>query len=130
MYFLLLLIMNITQIIVAAEAPGNNLPAFFISPVTSILISRFLLNLREVAQRSETDDSKSAIISTQFPSIVIPASLLGNIGEPLYSGIEDEQTVDGAGEEDKLSCLNQAASEQLSRDAEISRADDVQVYVV
>ncbi|KAJ3012698.1 hypothetical protein NUW54_g1796 [Trametes sanguinea] len=104
----LLVIMNIAQIVVAAEFPGNNFVAFFISPLTSILISRFLLNLREVAQEPEQtyqDTMDTAIISTRFPSIHIPSSALGNMGASLKSGF-DAETAEGMYEE-KISAASE-----------------------
>ncbi|KAI0353399.1 hypothetical protein OH77DRAFT_627554 [Trametes cingulata] len=99
-YFLLLLILNIAQIILAALVPGDNFIAFFISPLTSILISRFLLNLREVAQGSEpvhAEASETAIMSTRFPSIHVSSDVLGNMGATLYSIFEAEsaETAEG-----------------------------------
>ncbi|RDX46707.1 hypothetical protein OH76DRAFT_1420098 [Lentinus brumalis] len=98
-YFLLLLVMNLAQIVVAAEVLGNNFIAFFISPLTSILITRFLLNLRQLAhtsasapQFSDSEASRSAIISTQFPSMHLSFDILGNMGAPLRSGFDGDST--------------------------------------
>ncbi|OSD07814.1 hypothetical protein PYCCODRAFT_1430008, partial [Trametes coccinea BRFM310] len=122
MYFLLLVVMNIAQIVVAAEFPGNNFVAFFISPLTSILISRFLLNLREVAQEPEQtyqDTTDTAIISTRFPSIHIPSSVLGNIGASLKSGF-DAETAEGLYEE-KISAVSEPSLTSLL--GEVRRTD-------
>ncbi|KAJ8473889.1 hypothetical protein ONZ51_g7565 [Trametes cubensis] len=101
LYFLLLVLMNIAQIVVAAKIPGNNFIAFFISPLTSILISRFLLNLRQVARSSDSDcddTTETVVMSTGFPSIHLSTGVLGNMGAPLYSGFEAETTEEMGGE--------------------------------
>ncbi|KAI0718357.1 hypothetical protein C8T65DRAFT_638704 [Cerioporus squamosus] len=96
MVLLLRDVMNIAQIIVAAEVLGNNFIAFFISPLTSILITRFLLNLRQLAHSSERtgrmDTTESAVISTGFPTMHISVDVLGNMGAPLRSGFDGDTT--------------------------------------
>ncbi|KAI0777477.1 hypothetical protein BD413DRAFT_609829 [Trametes elegans] len=89
--------MNLAQIIVAALVPGFNYITYFVSPLTSILISRFLLNLRQAARRSDansssTNDSDSVMISTHFPSIHMSTTMLDDLGLSLYSHTEDVYT--------------------------------------
>ncbi|KAI0937649.1 hypothetical protein AcV5_000436 [Taiwanofungus camphoratus] len=81
-YFLLLLFLNIAQIIVSAEVTGDSALSYFVSPVTSILISRFLLNLRQVHLSSEpgTHPTQSAVLSSYISDLHF---MVGNLGAPL-----------------------------------------------
>lgn len=62
--------------------------------LTSILISRFLLNLRRVAQSSEratyANTAGAPVISTYLPSVYPSSGTLGNLGATLYSIFEAE----------------------------------------
>jgi len=91
-YFLLLLILNVAQIVLAAEVAGDNAISYFVSPMTSILISHLILNLRQL---NPTPDGSEATdiampVSTRLDFTTI---YLGNLGEPLdYSSSSDEDS--------------------------------------
>lgn len=51
--------------------------------IISLLIPRFLLNLRQVVHR---DQASSRISRFSFVAFRIPESIMGNIGEPLEHG--------------------------------------------
>ncbi|RPD79340.1 hypothetical protein L226DRAFT_247124 [Lentinus tigrinus ALCF2SS1-7] len=119
--------MNIAQIIVAAEVLGNNFIAFFISPLTSILITRFLLNLRQLAHSSEgtpVETTESAVISTHFPSVHLSADVLGNMGAPLRSGFYGDTTEISF--EEKLRYVDEPLSAGLV-DVEDVRREEVEM---
>ncbi|KAI0689552.1 hypothetical protein BC835DRAFT_1418438 [Cytidiella melzeri] len=87
LYFIALLVMNIYQIL------NNTIPSFlvadagtvYISVLTPMLISRFLLNLRQVDQGQETEavSTRSRFSAIHFQQ---PRSLVGNMGEQLCDG--------------------------------------------
>ncbi|KAI0711554.1 hypothetical protein C8Q76DRAFT_785329 [Earliella scabrosa] len=131
-YFLLLFVMNIGQIIVASQVPGTNWIAFFASPLTSILITRFLLNLRQVARvadrLSPSGETSSPVISTQFPSVQLSTGLLGNLGAPLrsaYDSTDDHTEADGEFE-DKLVYVDEPLLAGLVQVDEV-RPDEVEL---
>ncbi|GJE86738.1 hypothetical protein PsYK624_028190 [Phanerochaete sordida] len=53
LYFLGMLILNVAQMILAARLPGNNYLSFYVTPLTSMLLSRFLLHLREAVYQKQ-----------------------------------------------------------------------------
>ncbi|GJE85081.1 hypothetical protein PsYK624_011580 [Phanerochaete sordida] len=86
-YFVVLLALNLAQMLTfgkSGAAPVTRL----VRLLPSVLVSRFLLNLRQLSRASET----------QYWSTVtfrVPSSFLGNIGEPLELTIEnDDDNVD------------------------------------
>ncbi|KAI0337148.1 hypothetical protein BDW22DRAFT_1349368 [Trametopsis cervina] len=83
LYFLVFLAMNLGQIVLFQTA-GISLVAPFILPVTSILVSRFVLNLRWAShQMNRTSDVRFTPLTESEPPLRL--SLLGNLGEPLHS---------------------------------------------
>lgn len=95
-YFAVLFVLNIAQIIVSAEQAGNNELTFFLSPVTSILISRFLLSLREIhpSDLRERQSTGSAVLSTQISAVPVSSQFIGSLGTPLWytdSSTDDSQ---------------------------------------
>ncbi|OJT06457.1 hypothetical protein TRAPUB_2732 [Trametes pubescens] len=94
LYFFILFAINISQIVVAAKQPAY-------VRLTSILISRFLLNLRRVAKSSEratyANTAGAPVISTYLPSVYPSSGTLGNLGATLYSIFEaDTDTAGGS----------------------------------
>lgn len=85
-YFGALLLTNATQIIVlrVAKVPYG---MSFIAVITSILISRFILNLRRL--RTPCNEVRAARFST-LPQSRLSSLLTGNLGEDLSHGLEDE----------------------------------------
>ncbi|EKM51647.1 uncharacterized protein PHACADRAFT_199151 [Phanerochaete carnosa HHB-10118-sp] len=86
-YFILLLALNVAQIL-TAETPATTLTASatqFITTMPSVLISRFILNLRQLSQTDSTESTADVDRFSRFsvPNFRVPSDLLGNIGEPL-----------------------------------------------
>lgn len=72
-YFFALLVINLAQIIITAEYEGSNLLSYYVSPLTSVLISRFLLHLRQAG------DQDLQARGTERPSLYLTSHL------PVYS---------------------------------------------
>ncbi|KAI0700196.1 hypothetical protein BC835DRAFT_1412217 [Cytidiella melzeri] len=70
LYFTCLVLLNVTQIIITSYYTGNNYLSYFVSPLTSILISRFLLNLRHFSdvETSARDAYTSLYLTSHNPS--------------------------------------------------------------
>ncbi|GJE86752.1 hypothetical protein PsYK624_028330 [Phanerochaete sordida] len=68
LYFLALLCINLTQIIMSAELAGNNNIAYYVSPMTSVLISRFLIDLRKAAAKEDQRlrEATSVFLTTEI----------------------------------------------------------------
>ena len=60
-----------------------------------ILVNRFMINLRATARAPSASLDASRVVS-QANFLHIPDSILGNIGEPLARGDEDERGAEGA----------------------------------
>ncbi|EKM50966.1 uncharacterized protein PHACADRAFT_199792 [Phanerochaete carnosa HHB-10118-sp] len=91
-YFFALLLVNIAQILTRSPTLAP------VSPLTTamppILVSRFMLNLRQVRSEPSTQ-SCSAVIPTFEPTLSSAdygafTSIIGNIGEPLVHGCDEE----------------------------------------
>ena len=99
--------------------------------LTSILITRFLLNLRQVARVADLSPSgatSSPVISTQFPSVRLSTGLLGNLGAPLRSGYDstDDHTEADGELEDKLVYVDEPLLAGLVQVDEV-RPDEVEL---
>ncbi|KAH8083298.1 hypothetical protein BXZ70DRAFT_958347 [Cristinia sonorae] len=91
LHFLLMLTLNVIQLGIATVPGAPNILSYVITPLSSILISRFLLNLRQVNDVVQRDATtlfmNTTILSArQFHSEVI----IGNLGESLYWGSGSE----------------------------------------
>ncbi|KAJ3554287.1 hypothetical protein NM688_g3190 [Phlebia brevispora] len=90
-YFIVLFTMNVAQIVLETAtflANTNITPvATFVSVLTAILISRFILNLRQVVENRQSESRVSTAL------FVRGSSLLGNLGEPLEHE-NDEDVLD------------------------------------
>ncbi len=60
--------------------------------MTSILISRFILNLREVY--TPGDSATGSLRFSRFSDIQFANSIIGNLGAPLRFGEEEEESLD------------------------------------
>lgn len=91
-YFITLLVVNVCHLIIY-ETKGLPYISIFIPTVTAVLISRFLLNLRQV---NEDSAGGASVNFSQFsaPAFRIPESIIGNLGEELEHGpLESEADV-------------------------------------
>ncbi|TCD68167.1 hypothetical protein EIP91_011445 [Steccherinum ochraceum] len=86
LHFLLMLILNLAQIIVASLPRANNALSYFMSPLTSILISRFLLNLRRINDADEREATSVFLNTSIFSARQFHSELIGNLGEELDWG--------------------------------------------
>ncbi|GJE86743.1 hypothetical protein PsYK624_028240 [Phanerochaete sordida] len=53
----------------ASLIAGSNYISFFVSPLTSVLISRFLLDLRRVAHQNAGSLASSVCLTSELPSL-------------------------------------------------------------
>ncbi|KAJ3546340.1 hypothetical protein NM688_g5524 [Phlebia brevispora] len=91
MYFALLLVINIAQIIITSRVSGSNYLSYFVSPFTSMLISRFLLDLRKVPSGESPMNPSASTMFVERPdltTIVFEETGLSTFGAPLGSGSE------------------------------------------
>ena len=100
--------------------------------LTSMLISRFLLNLRQVAQTSHVSSypsqESSAVISTGFSSIHVSTGMLGNLGAPLYSVLDTDTTE--VSYEEKLTFMDEPFLAGLAPEITELRHHDVELKEV
>jgi len=92
-YFVVLLMLNILQIATITTNVFLDTANFFTTPISSIIISYFLLNLRQVAETSaenDIDNGRPSFIRSQLGHRHLPqqssmrfASFVGNMGEML-----------------------------------------------
>ncbi|KAJ3489253.1 hypothetical protein NLI96_g2240 [Meripilus lineatus] len=87
-YFLLLLMLNVCNVVAIRFGRFGALPAIT-EVITSILISRFIINLREVYICGDRDNT-TLPISTKFTSVRFADNIVGNLGAPL--GSKEEST--------------------------------------
>ncbi|OBZ73196.1 hypothetical protein A0H81_07320 [Grifola frondosa] len=92
-YFVILLILNLLHIAVKITQQTNFITTFE-EPLTSIMISRFLLNLREVdsaAPSSVGEDGGEAGDEEGMGTLRFVTSVVGPLGEPLdHSFVDDD----------------------------------------
>ncbi|KAI0699463.1 hypothetical protein BC835DRAFT_1412646 [Cytidiella melzeri] len=81
------LILNISQMIVE-ETTGKTFVGPFITVITSILSSRFILNLRWTAHHNF---HASNISTLSVPTLQFRRSLIGNLDESLHSGYDERE---------------------------------------
>ena len=62
--------------------------------MTPILISRFLLNLRQLRNPASEPSGDHFVVSTAIGSFATPSMVIGNLGQPLDYGFDNEP--DGA----------------------------------
>ncbi|OCH91914.1 hypothetical protein OBBRIDRAFT_791776 [Obba rivulosa] len=97
-YFLVLLALNVLQIAATTTNVFVDTANFFITPISSIIISYFLLNLRQAAQASvenNTEYRRPSFVHSQIgeqslsqqPSVRF-ASFIDNMGEMLDHGVD------------------------------------------
>ncbi|THH26493.1 hypothetical protein EUX98_g7694 [Antrodiella citrinella] len=84
--FRLMLILNVAQIIVASMPQANNALSYFITPLTSILVSRFLLNLRRLGDAEERERTSIFVNTSIFSARQFHSEIIGNLGEELDYG--------------------------------------------
>ncbi|KAH9919350.1 hypothetical protein B0H21DRAFT_713016 [Amylocystis lapponica] len=84
-YFATLLILNVVSLIVLKSSVEINPVPNFIDAFTCILISRFILNLRE-AFSINADDTFRTQFSSQLSVPQFASRFLGNLGAPLEHG--------------------------------------------
>ncbi|KAJ3557661.1 hypothetical protein NM688_g1346 [Phlebia brevispora] len=92
MYFVAVLLMNVMHILLQSVSVMQSLtPAtLFFTTLTPILISRFLLNLRQLDGAIGTSDETYPSSEISIPGFRIPPSLItGNLGQTLEHGESD-----------------------------------------
>ncbi|OCH84206.1 hypothetical protein OBBRIDRAFT_786445 [Obba rivulosa] len=89
-YFLILLFLNVFNVIGYFTGIYLYTVTYFATPLSSIIITHFLLNLRQAAYNSDDDPSNTAqsyAARSQSPSLRF-ASFVGNMGEQLDYGTQ------------------------------------------
>lgn len=97
-YFLCLLIINITQLIVVFhwhDDAGTNIVGPFLLVLPPILICRFMINLRSLGSTEPARERSEAMSRSYFSAVSfrVPETALGNIGEALeHEGLSSGST--------------------------------------
>ncbi|OBZ67914.1 hypothetical protein A0H81_12146 [Grifola frondosa] len=93
LYFAILLLLNVVDLVVLqSDVIFNPLP-IFIDVFTCILISRFMLNLREVFYSDDPLHDHSASLVSRFSNVNFASNVIGNLGAPLaYDGWTTDST--------------------------------------
>ncbi|KAI0331800.1 hypothetical protein GY45DRAFT_1369766 [Cubamyces sp. BRFM 1775] len=97
LYFGTMLILNVAHLVVLQSTDTLDPLPIFVDVFTSILISRFMLNLRQVAGRGSDDLSSASMIqgTSRFSSVRFAADIVGDLGAPLeYRGLGDPTSAD------------------------------------
>lgn len=110
-YFVFLLILNVVNLIAIKEQAFGAIPALT-DVITSILISRFMLNLRSVYTASDSDIS-SSFHPSKFSDIRFVNTIVGNLGAPLNTGAATDHS-DPVDDEPDASRLVQCSSDPLA----------------
>ncbi|GJE94522.1 hypothetical protein PsYK624_106920 [Phanerochaete sordida] len=81
--------------------------SILVSSLPSVLISRFMLNLRHASRPPSDRTTAASLTEMSFPDFRAPSTFTGNIGEPLDYGEEDSVTFapwdgDDLGDEQRL----------------------------
>ncbi|KAI0641385.1 hypothetical protein C8Q79DRAFT_1014332 [Trametes meyenii] len=100
LYFSTMLLLNVLDLIILqSDVIFDPLP-IFIDVFTCILISRFMLNLRQVARRGSGDgtQSTSAAVASRFSTVHFSPDVVGDLGAPLEHVHFDGHTVVEHGE--------------------------------
>jgi len=98
-YFAALLILNIANVVaIQSQAFGSNGTPAFNDVVVSIIVSRFLLNLREIGCSATSSNDSSAFESNGSDVYFVKGAVI-NIGAPLYSFLEEPHCDHGWDEE-------------------------------
>ncbi|EKM56876.1 uncharacterized protein PHACADRAFT_27649 [Phanerochaete carnosa HHB-10118-sp] len=116
LYFMMFVCINLTQLLITAEIAEINVDylGFYVAPMTSILISRFLLNLRKAARQREATHHTSVYLTSYLWSAGVASDktdMGGPIGNrPRYTrGDSSDHELDGDielfGREEALSSL-------------------------
>ncbi|PCH34968.1 hypothetical protein WOLCODRAFT_155612 [Wolfiporia cocos MD-104 SS10] len=107
LYFVTMLILNVINLVVIEFQDFGSLPALT-EVLTSILISRFLLNLRGVylAQGESRSYDESSLQSTRMSSLQFADDIVGNLGAPLSEDDHDEQYDEATGEDEENSYIS------------------------
>jgi len=101
-YFAFLLILNIANLVAIEEQAFGAIPAIS-DVVTSILISRFMLNLRGVYTTSDSDLT-SSFHPSKFSDIRFVNTVVGNLGAPLNTSapVDDAEAVEDESRSSKI----------------------------
>ncbi|KAH9947315.1 hypothetical protein B0H21DRAFT_348005 [Amylocystis lapponica] len=84
LYFLLLLLLNILHMALYLANIFVDM-IYFIGPISSVIMSRFLLNLRQVYLTDNIDETRTSTRSN-VSDMRFAASFVGNLGAPLSYG--------------------------------------------
>ncbi|EMD33169.1 hypothetical protein CERSUDRAFT_98766 [Gelatoporia subvermispora B] len=94
LYFIALLIINVVNIIGITTASFNTTVTYFATPLSSIIVTRFLLNLRQLASIESYDSETSRAANaeaeqgTWLSQIRFNHSFVDNMGEDLEHSID------------------------------------------
>ncbi|OJT08433.1 hypothetical protein TRAPUB_616 [Trametes pubescens] len=114
LYFACLLILNVVNIIVNA-VPNSSAVSAFQDPVTSILVSRFLLNLRDTLGGDMRDTRPSFVASTRHAHAASTGMQFANFVDPMGAELDhgdsySSEWSEGDDEGEGFSAENEMAS--------------------
>jgi len=128
LHFMLMLILNVGQIIWASLSQSNNALSYFMTPVTSILVSRFLLSLRRLNDVEEREATSVFLNTSIFEARQFHSEIIGNLGESLYWGSSVSSTAAHSDAKRTisrdLSTLDTISAAPSGTDYELSRLHD------
>ncbi|TFY56786.1 hypothetical protein EVJ58_g7427 [Rhodofomes roseus] len=84
-YFTLLLILNVLHLALEITDVFWDI-TYFVTGFSSIVISRFLLNLRQVHADEERDGTQPSFIASHVSGLNFASTIIGNLGEHLDHG--------------------------------------------
>ncbi|PCH36319.1 hypothetical protein WOLCODRAFT_157033 [Wolfiporia cocos MD-104 SS10] len=101
-YFIALLLLNTSQIVLehlyySMDIVGTDYISQFQPPISSILVSRFIFDLRQHIDRGKTDSNVPSFVSEKTRSggsIHFESRLVGNMGAPLDHSISNSLLFD------------------------------------
>ncbi|KAL4248667.1 hypothetical protein ABKN59_006252 [Abortiporus biennis] len=113
LYFLCLMTLNVANLIAIKFKAFGGVPA--ISEVaTSILITRFMLNLRGVYLTNDRTSSSGSFHSSKMSDIHFASSVVGNLGAPLVHSSEAADV-----REDELGLVNENVVEREDKEVHV-----------
>ncbi|TDL15204.1 hypothetical protein BD410DRAFT_845410 [Rickenella mellea] len=130
MYFLAKLLFGVLGVTVFFLPASGGAVADWVSvlvgisnPLTIILVTRLVLNLRQVSRLQEGHASTlDAIITVQEPAFAAN-SLLGNLGAPLRMGTEDDDEIEEIRVDDEAEAVGEVGIVEQSEKLRVTKKD-------
>ncbi|KAJ3551550.1 hypothetical protein NM688_g4637 [Phlebia brevispora] len=114
LYFVIICAVNLAGFLFHIASPREGNPmVIFISTIPSIVLSRFLINLREVGSRGATDTAQfSSPSALNFRMTTLPG-IIGNLGEPFTPSGPNSPDLNGSSSDDSTQGDHKAMQDVL-----------------